>query len=133
MINGVFISLRFQHPADNVVEFCKGLGFTPERGWLVGEPRQTPRGAALSGVYLNSYCTCSLPIDHATHLEDGLRVAAGLLRPWLEQLVKFSEDGGKVSFFISLEKDVFEGAALDSKLLADLGSLRISLDIDRNL
>lgn len=133
MIKGVFISLRLQHPHADVARLCKNLGFVPERTWLAGEPRQTPRGAALSGVYSESYCSCSLHINQAAYLEEGLRIAVGLLRPSLDQLIKFSEDGGKVSFFVTLEKGIFEGATLDSNLLAELGALHISLDIDRNL
>ena len=132
MIRGVFISLRFKHSVGNVAEFCKGLGFMPERAWLAGEPRQTPRGVPLSGIYSNSYCTCRLPIGNAAHLEEGLRIAVGLLRPWVDQLAKFSKYGGEVSFFISLEKGVFEGATLDPKLLTELGALHVSLEIDQN-
>ena len=133
MMDGVFISLRLSHPVADVTELCKKLGLTPDRAWLAGQSRQTPKGVPLKGVYAESYCTCSLPIDRATYLEEGLQLAVAVLKPHVVALVKFSKTGGRVSFFISLEKGAFRGAELSPTLLTELADLHVSLAIDRNL
>lgn len=87
----------------------------------------------LEGTYNMSYCCCDLPLQNCEQLEEWLAHAVVFLRPVTKQLGAFMEDGGSLSFYIGLEKGVFEGVTLEPKLLADIGALRISLDIDRNL
>lgn len=133
MTKGVFISLRFRHPSKDLVKFCTSLGFEVDCSWQAGEQRKTSGGVPLLGMHTDSYCTCSVPGEGATSLDERLRKAVRLLTPSAEQLLQFSQDGGKSSFFVSLEKGAFEGATLDAGLLTELGRLEFSIEIDREL
>jgi hypothetical protein len=133
MIAGVLISIRLTHPVDDVSVIGKSIGLLPEIAWLAGEPRKTPRGTPLNGSNLQSYCACQLPTEKASSLEEGLWLAIDLFKAQESQLTQFSRSGGELSLFVSLEHNKFEGAILDAALLAELGRLHVSIDIDRNL
>lgn len=133
MIEGVSLSLRLAHPEVDIVPMANLLGLSCKRSWLAGQPRVTDKGVPLEGVHESSYCACALPIENANYLEEGLMHAIDILKPHTKTLIDFSTGGGKISFFVSLEKGVFEGAQLSWKLLSDLGALHASVDIDRNL
>ena len=127
------MSMRFCHPTLNVKAMCESFGLNSRRAWHAGEPKQTPQGVSLGGTYSDSYCACELPIDQAEYLEDGLSLAAEILKPHAVALHEFSQNGGRLSLFISLEKGVFQGAELSPELLAELAALHVALEIDRNL
>ena len=132
-MEGVFISMRLCHPTLDVKAMCEKFGLKPKRAWLSGELKQTSKGAALQETYADSYCACDLPFDHAEYFEDGLRLVAEILKPHALTLNEFSQDGGRISLFISLEKGVFQGAEIKPGVLAELAALHMTLEIDRNL
>lgn len=132
MMSGVFISMRLSHPFADAGRLCRNLGFEPKREWLAGQPKQTPKGMVLEGVYSSSYCACELPLDQATDLEEGLQLAIEVLKPRTDVLNRFTQDGGRISIFVSLEKGVFGGAQLTPHILAQLAALHVFLEIDRN-
>ena len=53
---GYSISLRVRHPRLATDEWRGALGLRPGRSWVVGEPRTTPIGTPLPGIYNESYC-----------------------------------------------------------------------------
>jgi hypothetical protein len=117
----------------DVVPLCQKIGLLPKRAWIAGQPRTTPKGRPLEGIHEDSYCYCELPFENAVYLEDALNMAVDLLIPHLADLNDFCDDGGRISLFISLEKGAFQGAVLPPTLLATLGSLRVVMEIDRDL
>ena len=132
-MTGFYVSFRAQHPVRDLRSLLDSLGVVPSHCWQAGDTRRTPKGVQLEGTYDMSYYCCDLPLPCCNDLAEWLEHAVGFLRPVAEQLVSFVDDGGSLSFYIGLEKGKFEGVTLDPKLLAELGALRISLDIDRNL
>jgi len=132
-MTGFYVSFRAQHPTLDMSNFLAQLAVTPIHCWKAGDKRRTPKGRELEGRYGMSYFCCDLPLLASSDLGKWLEQAVVFLRPVAKDLASFVDDGGSLSFYIGLEKGVFEGAALAPKLLAELGALRISLDIDRNL
>jgi Domain of unknown function (DUF4279) len=53
------ISLRVTHPSLDPAEITSALQLTPSRTWRAGEPRTTPKGTPLQGVYSNTFWTRS--------------------------------------------------------------------------
>src|ERR1700729_473564 len=49
------LSFRLWHPRMPVDEISRRLGSNPDRGWTAGDPRTTPRGRALPGLWKESY------------------------------------------------------------------------------
>ena len=130
---GFYVSFAARHPSRDLSNLLMELGVVSKHCWKAGDRRHTPKGLPLDGNYDSSYYSCDLPLLESDDLADWLGQAADFLRPMAKSFISFADDGGSLSFFIGLEKGVFEGAIFTPKLLAELGALRISLDIDRNL
>jgi hypothetical protein len=106
------------------------LGLQPEWKRKIGEPRTTPTGVLLGGVYDWSYCTFNL-IPHADEeLHEMLdRVVDGLLQH--EALFRRIQDGGgSTEFFIAWYSTGNTGDTFGNALLSKLGVLRIDLALD---
>ena len=132
-MTGFYASFRARHPVRDLSNLLAPLGVVPTHCWKAGDKRRTPEGVHLEGIYDLSYYCCDLPLPEGSDLAEWLERAVGFFRPVAKQLVSFVDDGGSLSFYIALEKGVFEGATIGPKLLAELGALRVSLDIDRDL
>ena len=132
-MTGFHVSFRAQHPVRDLSNLLDPLSVVPSHCWQAGDQRRTPKGEPLEGTRAGSYYCSDLPFPDCNDLAEWLEQAVVFLHPVAKQLVSFVDDGGALSFYIGLEKGVFLGAILNPKLLAQLGALRISLDIDRNL
>lgn len=132
-MSGFYASFAARHPSRDLSDFLLQLGVASKHCYQAGEKRRTPTGLLLDGTYDSSYYSCDLPLSASDDLAEWLGQAVDFLRPMVKSFVSFADDGGSLSFFIGLEKGVFEGTALPPKLLAELGALQISIDIDRNL
>ncbi len=132
-MTGFYVSFTARHPFRDLSRLLTSLEVAPKYCWQAGDQRRTPTGLILEGTYDLSYSSCDLPLPESDDLADWLAQAIDFLRPLAKQLVSFVDDGGSLSFYIGLEKGVFEGATLAPKLLADLAALGIALDIDRSL
>lgn len=132
-MTGFYVSFSARHPSHDLNDLLAELGLVSKHCWKAGDRRRTPTGLLLDGNYDSSYYSCDLPLSASDDLAEWLGQAIEFLRPMAKSFVSFADDGGSLSFFIGLEKGVFEGAALPPKLLAELGAFRIALDIDRNL
>lgn len=132
-MSGFYVSFRARHSALDLIDLLAPLGIVPTHCWAAGEQRRTPKGVLLEGIYEGSYYCCDLPLPEVRDLAEWLERAIVFLRPISKQLIAFAHAGGSLSFYIGLEKGVFEGTTLDLKLLAKLVELRVSLEIDRDI
>jgi Domain of unknown function (DUF4279) len=57
------ISLRVRHPSIAPEKITEALGIEPKRSWKAGEPRQTPKGTALTGSNRDTYWTAECAAD----------------------------------------------------------------------
>jgi len=133
MINGVFISIRLRHEFEDVSVLAKLMNLCIKRSWMAGELRRTPHGKILEGKYSYSYCLCKFPYDESNNLEDQLLSGVEFLGKYKEELSVFNKNGGRLSFYMSFEKDIFEGVIIDPSLLRKLSDLGIYMEIDKHL
>ena len=124
------VSLRFRSQNADLSEFCKKLELTPNRIWLVGEPRTSPTGELLNGVNSDSYCTIRLDLENNETLPCMLfRNALGLMK-YKEEFQKLRNGGGQIEYFIGWFSSENSGDTFDFKLLGLLGELGIDLAMD---
>jgi hypothetical protein len=132
-MTGFYASFGARHSVRDLSKLLAPLGVIPSQCWKSGDERRTPNGLRLDGSYGESYVSYVLPLAESDDLAVWLENAVTFLRPASKELLAFVSDGGSLSMYIGLEKGVFEGVVLSPKLLTELASLSISLEIDRNL
>jgi hypothetical protein len=130
------ISLRLWHPSMDPRSISQTLGMEPRHSSKAGEPRCTPKGSLLEGVYRETYWSTSLLPD-GEHSSEGTQLE-DYLGHLLDQLVKYTEffsrirsDGGRVELFVGTygsRNFGFEFAPHILRSLVEIG-LTFSLDV----
>jgi hypothetical protein len=106
------------------------VGLTPTRSWSVGEPRSTPKGTPLEGIWRDSYATFDVwPTDRAW-LNEALEQCVALLLDRAEALKEIRATGGKTELFVGWFLERSGGDSLPSALLSSLASLGLDLALD---
>jgi hypothetical protein len=128
------ISLRFRHPSADLSGIGDKLGITPTRSWKAGDPRTTPKGTPLDGVFRDSYWT-SMPIEGASSEATDLSEALGQILTQLSErrafFADFADSGGRAELLVGWFFDEGNsGDVLPHELLARLAELRIDLSLD---
>lgn len=128
------VSLRAMHPRDDLRPLFDQLGLMPERTWRAGEPRVTPRGTPLDGVYRESYAYTNLtqgPRNWSDEdLQDYLRGVQQRLAMHRDTLQTFFIRGGRCGLFVGLSGEHPFGFELDPMLGAGLADLKLTLGFD---
>jgi hypothetical protein len=112
------------------------LGKKPSRLWIAGEPRTTPKGNKIEGIWKESYWTAPLHprksiSSRKTQFESFLSTALDELAPHSRFIKTILAGGGRAEFFVGLFGDKNYGFELEPELLQRIGKigLRLSLDI----
>ncbi|OYQ09036.1 hypothetical protein B7R77_18745 [Ralstonia solanacearum K60] len=124
------VSLRFFSKSADLAEVCSQLKLSPK--WLnkIGEPRMSPKGTPLGGVYDCSYCSVIFKPHAEEELHETLeRVVADLMRH-KDIINAVRRDDGRAEFFIGWYSAGNTGDTFDSELLKKLGELEIDLAFD---
>lgn len=125
------ISLRLVHPSADLSSCSEELGLQPFRLCRSGEPRTTPRGNPLKGLWHDSYWTSSLDVSTCNGLEDALMEVARRLTEHQRFFARHTESGGAASLFIGFFLDRLNtGLSLTPELLAKYSSLGVALEFD---
>ena len=124
------ISLRITHPTMHPQQICDRLGLQAKRMWKVGQPRVTPTGTPLSGVYKQTYCTFSLACSRKDELERFIERSNKILQPHKRFLRHISSTGGSIEYFVGMYLDKNHGVILSPELLDELAKLQITLALD---
>lgn len=109
-------------------EISIGLGLEPNVVHKVGDPRRTPKGTVLEGVYSHSYWTCRLQKDE--RFSSLINSANKKLIDKLPFLTKLAETGGHLEYFIGCFVSHHAGDTLDSKLLEQCARLKVNISFD---
>lgn len=124
------VSLRFFTKTHDPNEISGQLGLKPKWMHKIGEPRKSPKGKILEGIYDNNYCSFSiLPIKGEQLHEVLNRCAEEFLRHKL-LFHQIREAGGSIEFFIGWYSIGNTGNTFDNNLLKKLGNLQIDLALD---
>jgi hypothetical protein len=127
------ISLRVTHPSRSLDDLTAELGIVPSRTWRAGEPRTTPRGEPLNGLYGEHYWTARLVDGVSTDRNLATALAAVLDKLFVKKefIASLSKSGGRSEFFIGWFFDEGNsGDVLSSTLLGKLADFCIDLSFD---
>lgn len=106
------------------------LGREPNIVWKAGDPRCTPTGAALEGVYPHTYWVWRLHRGDAEELEETLCTDLDHLERHSEFFTQLTLEGGSAEYFIGWFSGRNSGTELSAPLLARLGRLGVQLSLD---
>lgn len=129
------VSLHVSHPDMVLDEFTDLLGLRPFRVWRRGEPRASPRGTPLEGIYkYNSWAAKTHEEEHLFSTDISLEdYIAQLNRQLLPHKDKFAEvvgDGGYIEYFIGWFSEGNIGAILKPQLMREAAELNIAIGLD---
>lgn len=130
------ISLSLSHPDADLRELGEVLDIRPTRAVKAGDPRITPKGTLLPGVYRESSWNGDLTsepdarMSDDEHLETFLEAQLDRLARHSGQLRALRDDGGQARFFIGLFCDANTGLTLSPALMAKAAALGIELGFD---
>jgi hypothetical protein len=123
------VSFRVFHPTIDPKEVCNELGMEAETMWKAGEPRQTPKGTPLAGVYESSYCSFELKHSGSVNLSSFLKRATRNLSKRKRILEHIRSTGGRSEYFIGWFANRDSGETFDFDLIGDLAALKIDLSL----
>jgi hypothetical protein len=127
------ISLRVEHPTMDLDAVTEALGLSPQVIWKVGQPRRTPKGTPLPGIYKKGFWTARL-LDGASieqDLSSALSKALELVAAGSPLFGEIALTGGSTEFFVGWFFDEGNsGDVLDHRMLAKLASMSINLSFD---
>ena len=123
--------LQLSHPTLDPAAITEALGVQPTVSWLVGTPRQTPRGDLLEGIRRQSYWGHRGQADCAD-LEDAFEPALTMLTRARSFLHAFAASGGTATLSISwaYESDVAPGRVFGWDLLSRFADLKVDLGVE---
>ena len=124
------VSLRVTHPDIDPAVITDVLGVTPDRCWKVGDPRVTPKGAALEGVYRESHWIAALGNGSDGEIAHCLEQALDRLSRHGTFLTDLRKGGGDLQLFVFWGGNGNTGAVLDAALLGRMAELGIDLRLD---
>lgn len=123
------VSLQIRHPSADPNDIVQQIGRTAVRSWAVGEPRQTPAGTALQGVYRETYCAFDIGRGDDGELARILRRAVVDLDGAKSLFRELRETGGSINFFVTWTAGE-RGEVFDAALLSSIAQLGIDLGIE---
>jgi hypothetical protein len=125
------VTLALKHPSASLSYLSKALGLEPLREWRSGEPRTSPRGRALEGLWSDSYWAAQLPFPRGAALEEALEQLAADLEPHRSLLQSHRSSGGTAYLLLGVFLEDFNGGfSIAPELLARYASLGLALDFD---
>lgn len=128
------ITLRIFHPSIEPTEITTALGLQPKRAWKAGQPRQTPKGTPLDGIYSESYWFTNLTdgeqISEGTLLEDYVDHFCCQLSQHSQFFNQIRKEGGKIELHASSYSKRNYGFEFSPTLTQKLSDLGLTLWID---
>ena len=128
------ITLRIFHPSIEPNEITESLAMQPKRAWKAGQPRQTPKGTPLDGIYSESYWYSDLTdgehTSEGTLLEDYFDHFCTQLLQHSPFFNRIRKEGGKVELYASSYSKRNYGFEFPPALTQKLTEMGLTLVID---
>jgi hypothetical protein len=123
------LSFRIWHPIMTPEEISAGIGSKPDIFWCAGQPRRTPKGTELPGVYEETYWVADLGVRSAFEiLVSALADTVADLEKNSAFLKKITDTGGIAELFV-----IWYGSGaftLPAGVLQRLSALSLNLSMD---
>ena len=124
------LSFRAHHPTLSAKEVRAVFRMRPKISRRVGEPRRTPRGNLLKGVWKNTYLCFEVTVRVGEELPDAIERILKKLRKRSKEIQAFRASGGRMDFFIGIFVERNKGVTFEPDLLAELADVGIELQLD---
>jgi hypothetical protein len=118
------------HPNADPGDITNATGLTPSRAWRCGEPRSTPKGTRLEGVWSDTRWSHSFELDKEATIETAIASATDRLAAAGRFLASLRRTGGTAELIISLPGDTYQGASVSTERLKALAALGVGLGIE---
>jgi len=124
------ISLYVTHPTWGLSEAAEALSLQPFRVWTAGQPRQTPTGRPLPGIYDQSYICLRLQPSSLLDVEHGVHLFLEHLRPARRFLNGLTGSGGNLALNVFISSDERHALELNWQVLQELATFRVSFGVE---
>jgi hypothetical protein len=126
------VSLRLIHPSMDPDKITIGLRMEPKRAWKAGEPRTTPKGTPITGVFPQTYwyadiCEGRMPPQKLGEELDQVLDKLMPCEPFFKQV---RAEGGRSEFFVGFYLGNQAGETYPATILAKMAALGLDLSID---
>ncbi len=129
------IGIRIWHPSIKPDEITRVFGIKPQNCSEAGQPRKTPKGTLLEGVYRESYWSAD-PFERGEYsstddlAEDTLNEVIQILEPHKDFIQKLRGEGARVLVQVSSFSGRNYAFELSPDLLGKYAALGVSLTHD---
>ena len=129
------IAVRIWHPSIKPEEITRVLGMQPSHFSEAGQPRKTPKGTLLEGVYRESYFSAD-PFDRGEYsstddlAEDALAEVLQVLEPHKAFIQKLRGEGARILVQVSSFSGRNYAFEFSPELLGRYAALGVSLAHD---
>ena len=124
------IRILIKHPTIDPSKITQVLGIRPNSTTMVGEPRKTPKGASLPGVYRESTWSHWFNVQRNRLFFQDVTKLVETLEPHKQFLHELADQGGTVDLIVNLPGDINIGDDFGWRDMARLVALRIDLGIE---
>lgn len=124
------VVLLIRHPNIDPEVISHELGLTPYRSWKVGEPRFTPKGTALSGVWKDSCWNHVFRTPGDIAFLEWVNTLVSRLYKHREFFSQLSSGGGDIFLNLGLPGIINQGGNLYPPTLRMLSDMEMSLGVE---
>jgi hypothetical protein len=124
------ISLRIYHPSIEPNDISEQLKISPDRSWMVGQQRSTPKGTLLEGVNDETYWIHTFDSEYELGPNDLLKEIFKVLyvnKPFFESI---AIDGGRSELYLTIQSGENAGDIVSWKTLESFVHLEIDFSIE---
>ena len=118
------------HPSADPSDITREMDLAPGRSWRCGEPRFTPKGTPLEGVWRDTRWSHGFELDKEATIETAIAHALDKLAVASPFLATLRGTGGTAELIISLPGDTYQGASVSAERLKALAELGVGLGIE---
>jgi hypothetical protein len=113
-------------------EISRLIGRKPRVSWTVGEPRMTPKGNPLEGIYRETYCSFLLKEGPEATIIPAIQAQNERLKKRITSINKIWKTGGVLEYFAVLVLKNSGVFVLEPQMMSAMSRLhiRIALDMD---
>lgn len=124
------ISLRIYHPFIDPNDISKQLTIIPDRAWMAGQQRSTPKGTLLDGVNKETYWIHTFDSNHEMGPNDFLKEIFKALYVNIDFFESVVSDGGRSELYFTIQSGENAGDIVSWKTLEGFVDLKIDFSIE---
>lgn len=124
------VRLLIKHPSWDPSDLTRDLGLTPQLAHRVGDPRRTPKGQPLTGVYREMVWSHWNKVTGSRRFLESAEALIATLERQGDLLRRLSETGGTATPCFDLRGEWNIGDVLGWRDLGRLAAMRVDLSVE---